>query len=212
MEEDAWRRLAIAHCTGESATGQRRSLLGAEGPTEQAPGMPIHHRGEIAPLVLDFQIRDIAHPDLIWALHVDFMGCALDAAEEPPEAREPAVLAGRTGANAVLSHQSFDAPFADSFALVSQCGMDSRAAVGGSASPMDGLNLLQQTGVLMGTLTDRALSPSVITRRTDPIETAHRSHRERFLAVLDEGKDVPFRAEVNAMAFFKRSCSSLRRS
>lgn len=111
--------------------------------------MPIHHRGEIAPLVLDFQIRDVPHPHLIWALHVDFMGCALDAAEEPPEAREPTIKAGRTGANAMLSHQSFDTTFADSFALVSQCSMDSRAAIGGSTSLMDGLNLLQQTGVLI---------------------------------------------------------------
>src|SRR3546814_7912814 len=54
--------------------------------------------------------------------------------------------------------------------------------------------------------------PFVLTRRTILVEPAHGSHRVGFLVVLDEGEDLFFRAEVNAMGFFKRSCSSLSRS
>jgi hypothetical protein len=54
--------------------------------------------------------------------------------------------------------------------------------------------------------------PGVVAGQTHAVKTAQRPHRIRFLEVLDEGKDVLFRAEVNAMAFFRMSCSSFRRS
>ena len=174
--------------------------------------MAIHHCGEITPLIADLQIRDVADPDLIGTLDVDLVCLALHAVEELRKARHTTVKRRRTGANTVLTHQALYASLTDTFAGLSQCRMHARTAVGLATGLMDRLNLVQQTGVLIGTSASRALSPSIITRRADTVEPAHRSHRERFLAVLDEGEDVPFRAEVNAMAFFNRSCSSFRRS
>ncbi|SIR53856.1 hypothetical protein SAMN05421829_11921 [Aromatoleum tolulyticum] len=186
--------------------------LFSERPSEQAPRMAIHHCGEVTPLIAYFQIRDVTDPDLIGTLYVDFVCLALNTVEELRKARHTTVKRRGTGANTVLTHQALYASLTDTFACFSQCRMHARTAVGLATGLIDRLNLVQQTGVLIGTSAGRALSPSIIARGADTVEPAHRPHRERFLTVLDEGKDVPFRAEVNAMAFFNSSCSSFRRS
>ena len=61
----------------------------------------------------------------------------------------------------------------------------------------------QQLGILLPTLTWWPLLPGIQTRRAYPEQTAHCPHRAGFWVVGDEGKDVGFRAEVNAMAFLK---------
>src|SRR5512139_2445258 len=174
--------------------------------------MTVHDRCQVAPLVLDFEVSHIAYPDLVGTLHVDLVRFAVDAIEELAESRHAPIELGRTGPNAVLAHQALDAPPADRFPIGFQGRVHARAAVGFPAVAMDRLNLDQQARILAYPFTGRPLSPGVVARRADAIKAAHRSHRERFLAVLDEGKHVPFRAEVNAMAFFNRSCSSFRRS
>lgn len=212
MEEHARRRLPGAHRGSQCATRQRCRLVRAESPSEQAPGMAVHHRRQVTPLILNFQVRDVADPHLIRALYIDLVRLALDAVEEFPEAGQAAVQAGRAGTNAVLAHQTLDASLADSLARSAQGRMDTGAAIGLAAGLVGRSNLLQQARIVGRAHACRPLSPSVVTRGAHAVEAAHRPHRERLLAMLDEGKHVPFRAEVNAIAFFRSSCSSLRRS
>ena len=63
----------------------------------------------------------------------------------------------------------------------------------------------------------RAIQAELEARRSNRPKIHHTvrtspSHREGSFFVVDEGKDIAFRSEVNAMAFFKSSCSSFRRS
>ena len=77
---------------------------------------------------------------------------------------------------------------------------------------MDRADLLDKRGIFDGSPAGRSGRPGVVARGTDAQHPAHCPHRVGFLVVRDEGEDVAFRAEVNAMAFFKRSCSSFSRS
>ena len=97
-------------------------------------------------------------------------------------------------------------------ATLAQDGVDSRTALGPAAVGVHRPDLVHETGVLHRALARRPRHLGVVASGADPEHSAHHSHRVRFLVVLDEGEDVAFRAEVNAMAFFKRSCSSLSRS
>ena len=81
-------------------------------------------------------------------------------------------------------------------------------AVGFPAVTVHLANLLKHTRILLRPLTDRTVAPRVEPARADAIHTAQASHGMEVLLVLDEGEDLAFRAEVNAIAFFKRSCSS----
>jgi hypothetical protein len=67
---------------------------------------------------------------------------------------------------------------------------------------------IDQSGIVQGTLAGRAIPPGVKPAGTDTEQTAQAPHRVAFLLLLDEGEAFAFRAEVNAIAFFKRSCSS----
>src|SRR5205814_7723701 len=58
----------------------------------------------------------------------------------------------------------------------------------------------------------RAGSPCVEAARAHFVQPTHHSDRERFTVGFDELEDLGFRSEVNAMAFFKISCSSFSRS
>ena len=67
---------------------------------------------------------------------------------------------------------------------------------------------IEQAVVFLAALAARAPSPGIEAAGADAVEAAQQRHRVVFLA-SNEGEDVPFRSEVNAIAFFKRSCSSL---
>src|SRR5690606_7042925 len=115
-------------------------------------------------------------------------------------------------ADAVLAHQSLHPASAHDLAMLLQDRVDPRTAIGFPAVGVRRSDLVHEAGVLNRALARWPVHPGVVARRTDPEHPAHRSHRVRFLVVFDEGEDVAFRAEVNAMAFFKRSCSSFSRS
>ena len=81
--------------------------------------------------------------------------------------------------------------------------MDSGLRIGLPARGVYLPDLFHQALILTASPRRRALLPGIETGRTDAIEPAQRSHRERVLVVLDEGEDLRFRAEVNSMAFLK---------
>src|SRR5690606_19727189 len=174
--------------------------------------MAVHDRRQVPPLTADLEIGDVGHPDLVEAVDHHLVGPALHAGQELGQSGPLAVEAGRPRADAVLAHQSlYPAPAHDLTALL-QGRVDSRAAIGFAAVRVRRSDLVHEASVLNRTLARWPVHPGVVARGADPEHPAHRCHRVRFLVVLDEGEDVAFRAEVNAMAFFKRSCSSFRRS
>ena len=69
----------------------------------------------------------------------------------------------------------------------------------------------QWSSITAVAFTRRSVSPGVVATGADAMQPTHRSHRVVFLVLVDEGEDVTLRCEVNAMAFFKRSCSICRR-
>src|SRR5690606_20085058 len=128
------------------------------------------------------------------------MGSAFHAGQEAPQAGPASIKTGGAGPDAFGPHESLYPAPADLFALTPQGCVNARAAVGAAAVVMDCADLVGKHGILNGTLACRAGYPSVEACRADPEHSAHRPHRVRFLVVLDEGEDVAFRAEVNAMA------------
>ena len=73
---------------------------------------------------------------------------------------------------------------------------------------MSSPDLLEQNLVVLGAFAFGALAPSIEATRTDPVEPTQAPHRVRVLVVFDEGESFARSAEVNAIAFFKRSCST----
>jgi hypothetical protein len=85
------------------------------------------------------------------------------------------------------------------------------ASVGTAALLIGPVDLLQNDLVIDRTLTRWPAAPCV-TARAHPIQFTHPHDFVFFLVEVDEGEDVRFRMEVNAIAFFKRSCSFCRRA
>jgi hypothetical protein len=73
-------------------------------------------------------------------------------------------------------------------------------------------NLVEQPFVLDRSATLRPPPPRVKAARAHPVQLAHHPDRVRLPLGFDELEDLALRAEVNAMAFFKSSCSSFSRS
>src|SRR6185437_4414633 len=130
-----------------------------------------------------------------------------DTGEEAAESRQPTVQLGRAGLQCVLAHQPLDPAPADPFALPTQFGMDPRTAVSLPARPVHLTDTLNQPCILLRPLAGRPITPRVVAAGADAKQPAQASHRVVRLLLLDEGKAFAFRAEVNAIAFFKRSCS-----
>ena len=74
---------------------------------------------------------------------------------------------------------------------------------------MHAANLVEQMHVRFGSPAERPLPPRIKATRTDAEESTQAPYRVRALLVLDEGESFARRSEVNAIAFFKRSCSTL---
>ena len=94
----------------------------------------------------------------------------------------------------------------DGFAVALQIGMDTRAAVSLSAFVVHLANAFKQPRIVVRAYARTTIAPGVVATRTDTVQPAKQPHR-MMLLLVDEGEDVGFRAEVNAIAFFKRSCS-----
>src|SRR5580765_4046027 len=109
----------------------------------------------------------------------------------------------------MLAHQSFDSPAPGRLPLSLQCRVHARTAIGLVAVAMHLAYPLQQSRIFFGAQTGRPAAPGIEATGADAVDAAHASHRMGFLVVVDESEDFVLRAEVKAIAFFKRSCSSL---
>jgi hypothetical protein len=106
----------------------------------------------------------------------------------------------------MVPHQALDPAASDGFTVALQAGVDPRATVSLPAFGVHVANALKQSCILLRTRARRSIPPGVIPAWTDPVQPAQQPHRV-VLLLTDEGEDVGLGLEVNAIAFFKRSCS-----
>src|SRR5690606_13127117 len=117
--------------------------------------MAIHDRRQVPPLAANLEIGDVSHPDLIEAVDHDLVGPALHAGQELRQPGTLAVDAGRTGADAMLAHQSLHPAPAHDLAALLQGRVDPWAAIGSPAVRVRRSNLVQEAGVLRCALARR---------------------------------------------------------
>jgi len=67
MEDEPGFGIAQRDRAFEGANGYRHGSRAGERPANDAPGEQIHHRGEVAPVLAQAQVSEIAHPDLVRA-------------------------------------------------------------------------------------------------------------------------------------------------
>src|SRR5699024_4019129 len=112
-------------------------------------------------------------------------------------------------AHAMVANQALHAAAPHTLALFAQCSVDAWAAVGLLTGPMHLAHAPKQASILLCPFARRAVAPRVVTAGTDTEQAAQAPHRVVSFLLLDEGEAFTFRAEVNAIAFFNRSCSTL---
>jgi len=126
--------------------------------------------------------------------------------EETIHARAAPIQIGRAATDGMVTHQTLDPPPAHRFAVLPQTGMDTRAAIRLPAFVVHPTDALKQPRILPIPRAGWPVAPRVVPARTDTVEPAQKPHRV-LLLLADESEDVGLGLEVNAIAFFKRSCS-----
>ena len=107
----------------------------------------------------------------------------------------------------MLTHQPLDPAATHVLALLAQFGVHARAAIGFLTVAVHLADPGDQACIPLCAFAGRASAPGVVAAGADAEKAAKDSHRDGFLLLLDEGKAFAFRAEVNAIAFFRTSCS-----
>src|SRR5712692_1037790 len=166
--------------------------------------------GEIEPTLLGPNVGNIARPDTIrrrdGKLPIERIGrhgqLVFGVGGRTP-------LLHRFSANALASHQSRYAIFADSPPLFAQCVPVASAAVGATALPVDRADLNEKPTVCLRARTLRALVPCVEARGRDLEGTAHQPNRIADSVFLDNPVFHLCSLEKNAAARFKKSRSFL---
>ena len=129
--------------------------------------------------------------------------------EELPHPGHATIQARGTTLYAMLSHEPFDPTPTHRMTRSVECSVNTRTTVGLIARLVNRLDLLDQRCIAHRADTRQALAPGVVARCAHPVEPTHHFDRTHPFTVLDKGERVRFRAEVNAMAFFNSSCSTL---
>ena len=185
---------------------QCRGLVAAQRPADHAAAELIHDHRQVQPLATELQIGDVAAPHLIKA--GDRVGLAVrDLAVVALQAGIGVVQVGRASADTVDLHQAGDALLADSPAVMAQCRVDARAAIGILALAVDVLDLFQQHLVFPVACARLAVAPLVIACTADTVQAAHDGRRIVVPVLLYVFEDFESRSEQNRMAFFSSSCS-----
>jgi len=107
----------------------------------------------------------------------------------------------------MVAHQPLDPAATHVLTLLAQFGVHARAAVGLPTVAVHPTDPIHQACILLRAFAGWPITPGVVAAGADTEQAAKHSHRDGFLLPLDEGKAFAFRAEVNAIAFFKTSCS-----
>jgi len=192
--------------------GELYALALAQTPAEYLPGVSVHDRCHVAPLVAYLEVGDVTHPDLIRSIDPDAQGAVGDALKEGMAGRMGPIQLGGPGFQAVLAHQAGDPFLGNLPAPVLQGCMHPWTAVGVSALFMNFLYFLQQALLFLLPRAGLSVSPGIVTGAGDAIDPAQDGDWVLLPVLFYEREDFSFRSEQNRMAFFRISCSSLSRA
>src|SRR5262249_34567606 len=148
-----------------------RVLGSAEAPAENPARVAVHDDGEIAPGPSDFQIGDVADPDLVRPRRQAIELAVGDAREEAVQSRNAPVQLQGAGSEPRLAQEPSNASSAHPPASSGEGAMDARAPVRAAAAGEGGLDLLEQGSILA---LARARAPLAATR-SSPRESRSRA-------------------------------------
>lgn len=131
--------------------------------------MAIHDGRQVAPLGADFEVGDVAHPNLIEVLNRQAVDLAANAIKEAARAGHSPVQVEGIGSNAMLSHKPLHPAAPNRQALSPQRLVDPRAAVDLPVLAVDCPDRLNQMGIVNVSPAHWAAAPSVIASWTHSI-------------------------------------------
>jgi len=188
------------------------TLALAQTSAQYLPGVFVHDRRHVTPLVANLEVSNITDPDLIRTIDHNPQGAVGHTPKEGVVGRVSGIQVGRPGFHAVFSHQAGYPFLGNLFPLMLQRRMYPGAAIGITTLFMDSLYFLQQPFLFLFPITGLSVFPVIVTGSGDAIGPALGTDAELFPVLLYEREDFPFRSEQNRMAFFSISCSSLSRA
>src|SRR5262245_52504268 len=133
MEDDAGPRLPMADGTVEGRQREAGVLGGAEAPAEDPARVAVHDDGEIAPGAIDFQIGDVADPDLIRPRRQAIKLAVGDARKEPVKPWDATIELQRAGSEARLTQEATDTSSAHPHPCSGERALDPRSPVRATA-------------------------------------------------------------------------------
>src|SRR5579863_3862172 len=208
-------RPAMYECHPKRIQDDRGLETLTHGPADDAARSQIENDGEVEPSLGGIDVGDVAGPgDIRCADLLDAKTPVQDVRSDREfmlgvgsEAEAPSYPDG----NLARCHQTHDPLPANAYALAPQLGMDSRAAIGLSADVMDQTNARKQSLVILGTLGGCAVLPRIVTGLRRFERTAHHAHAELVSVSIDALVSQRDSLAKKAVAFFKKSRSSVTR-
>src|SRR2546428_2008940 len=192
MENQSSTGMPTTHGRIEDSARQAGIAGAAEPPSEPPTGALVQHNGEKAPPTTDWEIGDVADPDLIGARGDAGPQAVGMLAVEPMQPRIRAVDLHDPRAQAGGAHQArYPAP-ADGPSHRPQRAMDAGTAVGSPVLLEEPLNPPLELPVLRRVATHRAPPPGVIAGSRDPVQRAQSRHRVLAPLRVDERERSAF--------------------
>lgn len=128
----------------------------------------------------------------------------------PIEPRFRAIALDRPRAQPGLAHEPCDPPPTDAPACAREEPVEPRTSISVLVLREEHRDLRGEAPVLFRMRARAATPPGIEPRRAHAVALAQRRHADVRALRRDEREGLAFRAEQNRMAFFRRSCSSLR--
>ena len=145
----SWTAVLQSHAQGR--LGQFAGDHLVHSPADDLAGKQIHHHSEIEPSFSGWNVTDVRHPFLIWALGLEILSQQVRCHRVVMLALGGDFVASlASSTDPILSHQSGHSLFTAYHALFTQFGMHSRTTIGFPALLMHLLDPLQQP--LIGSL------------------------------------------------------------
>ena len=154
VENQSARRFSVTHRTVQGRQRQGNVFARTESPTHDPPGAFVHHHGQVAIDATHFQVRDVAHPDLVRSFQVDLQLFVSHHGEAAFQGRVGIADQRHPGLDPVCAHDPRHPVFACGADLLAQSLIDARASVQAAAAlkhlyPPDPTLKLARTSSLM---------------------------------------------------------------
>ncbi len=172
----------------------------------------VHHDRQGEPGHGKLEVAHVYHPNPAAPRHFPTADRVANGCEEAVRAGRATVQPSAGTPYLILLHQAGHPPYTDLLTLTNKRFVNPRASVGLPTRIMDPLNLPHQLLVLERALTWTPTAPGVIPAAAHSVDPAHHAHRVSSSLLVDALEDIRRFLEVNSIAFFKRSCSTFKRS